>query len=227
MLSRWYAWPLTGCLALNLPAAHAAASSPEDLAVQIRFYPVRNLRVYEVDARHGLSGALLQNAAIVNQTDLPVTFERAEIELISGGSVIQVHRLSQRDLDRGVQRGLMLQKAGLLEKFAFQFRPDVLLGKEITLADSLQVPPKAALLLGQRYFVFSGAAEQLRMRAYGRRDGAPVQVEASLPILMKGSQVEYDFPLAGRWFVAVGQDLHNPHRWVVPEEFAFDLVKLQ
>jgi murein DD-endopeptidase MepM/ murein hydrolase activator NlpD len=227
MLSRWYAWPLTGCLALKLLAAHAAAFAPEDLAVQIRFYPGRNLRVYEVDARHGLSGALLQNAAIVNRTDFPVTFERAEIELISGGSVIQVHRLSQRDLDRGVQRGLMLQKAGLLEKFAFQFRPDVLLGKEITLADSLQVPAKAAILLGQRYFVFSGAAEQLRMRAYGRRgDGAPVQVEASLPILMKGSQVEYDFPLAGRWFVAVGQGLQNPHRWVVPEEFAFDLVKL-
>jgi hypothetical protein len=137
MLSRWYAWPLTGCLALNLPAAHAAASAPEDLAVQIRFYPVRNLHVYEVDARHGLSGALLHNVAIVNDSDSTVLFEKVELELCSSGAVTQTHRLLQTDLERSIQKGLALKKSGLLEKFAFQFRPEILLGPGVALAGAV------------------------------------------------------------------------------------------
>jgi hypothetical protein len=215
------------CLVVNLVSIIASSAAPSDSEVQIRFYPERVVHVYEVDARHGLSGALLQNAAIINRTDSTVTFEQAEIELLSGNTVVQQQRLSKGDLDRAIQRGVMLQKAGLLDKFAFQFRPESLLGKQTTLADNRVVPPKGAILLGQRYFVFSGAPEQLRVRAVGHRsDGAPVNVEAALPISMKGSVVEYDFPLAGRWYIAVGQGLHNPHRWVVPEEFAYDIVKL-
>jgi murein DD-endopeptidase MepM/ murein hydrolase activator NlpD len=204
-----------------------AFGAADTTGVQIRFYPNRSLRVYEVDARHGLFGALLQNAAIINNSDALVAFERAELELISGGVAVQVHRLFQSDLERAITRGLTIQKAGLLEKFAFQFRPDLLLGKETNLANGVAVPPKAAILVGQRYFVFAGAADELRMRAFGRRpDGTAAVAEATLPILMKGSEIEYDFPLSGRWFVGVGQALHNPHRWVVPEEFALDLIKL-
>jgi len=223
---RSWLWSSLTCWLVNLLVSSASAAQAESNA-EIRFYPSRNLRVYEVDARHGLSSALLQNAAIVNSSDTTVTFDHVELELLSGTSTVELHRLSQADLGRAVKRGLMLQKAGLLQKFEFQFRPDILLGKETTLADGLSVPSKGAILLGQQYFAFAGAPDQLRMRAFGRRaDGAPLQVEASLPIRMKGSEVEYDFPLAGRWFVAVGQELHNPHRWVVPEEFALDIVKL-
>jgi murein DD-endopeptidase MepM/ murein hydrolase activator NlpD len=220
-------WFLARCFFLSLFAVPSVYSVPNGGGVQIRFYPSRNLRVYEVDARHGFSGALLQNAAIINSSEKSITFERAELELLSGESALQVHNLSRADLERAVKRGLTIQKAGLLEKFAFQFRPEVLLGKETTLTDGLTVAPKAAILLGQRYLVFAGAPDQVRLRALGRAaDGTSVEAEGSLAILMKSSEVEYDFPVAGRWFVGVGQDLHNPHRWVVPEEFALDLVKL-
>jgi murein DD-endopeptidase MepM/ murein hydrolase activator NlpD len=212
---------LLGVVAVRVYAA------PEETGIQIRFYPNRVLRVYEVDGRHGFSGALLQNAAIINSSGTMVTFERVELELIAGDSVIQIHKLAQGDLERAVARGQMIKKGGLLEKFAFQFRRDVLLGKDIDLTDGLQVPTKTAILLGQRYFVFPGAPDQLRVRAYGRRDdGISVEAKASIPVLMTASEVAYDFPVSGRWFIGVGQGLHNPHRWVVPEEFALDIVKL-
>jgi murein DD-endopeptidase MepM/ murein hydrolase activator NlpD len=214
-----------GCLLplLLLGCSVGLASSP----VQIRFYPASALRIYEVDARHGLNSAFLQNISLVNESDQTVSLERMEIELLDGEAAVQTHRLSKADLEKAAQRGVMLQKAGLLEKLAFQFRPDVLLGKGVALSNSPHLEPHSALLVGHRYFVFAGVPARLRVRAYGQGgDGASVEAEASLPIVAATSNVEYNFPLSGCWFIGTGQALHDAHRWVVPEEFALDIARL-
>src|SRR5215471_11374573 len=61
----WW-WISLVCWVMSLTAILAAPPAQLEAEVQIRYYPQRNLRVYEVDARHGLSSALLQNAAIIN-----------------------------------------------------------------------------------------------------------------------------------------------------------------
>jgi murein DD-endopeptidase MepM/ murein hydrolase activator NlpD len=217
-------------LSAALVGALAVAIAPilaDDVALQIRFYPEKVLRAYELDARHGWSGVLLQNVAVVNASDVVVTIDGMEMELWQGSDVVQTHRVSAGDLERAAKRGAGLQKAGLLDRLAFQFRPEVLLGQEKTLSPERRLAPRSALLVGHRFLAFTGAPDQLRVRALGRSDdGRSFTAESKLPIVLWTSTVEYDFPLAGRWYVGAGQGLHSHHRWAVPEEFALDIVRL-
>lgn len=211
---------LSLALLSGLPAAGA-----DDLAV--RFYPDRLLRSEEVDAARGWSGALLQNAAIVNLSDHPVTLEKVEIEILTGGEAVQVHRFGNAALERAAARASALKAQGAWDLFAFQFRPEVLLGKGVELAATCTLAPRTALLLGHRFFAWSGTPTELRLSATGHRaDGTPVETSAGLPIESRPSATAYAFPLAGRWFIGAGSTLHSHHRWAVPEEFALDIVRL-
>ena len=42
-------------------------------ALEIRFYPSKQVRAYELDAAHGLRSVVLQNVAIVNDSDADIT----------------------------------------------------------------------------------------------------------------------------------------------------------
>ena len=215
---------LAAALALILPASHAmGAESP----LNVRFYPQRALRTYEMDPRRGWSSALLQNAAIVNGSGAALTLDKVEIALLEGDDAVQTHRLGAADLERAVKKGAALQQAGLLDQYAFQFRPDLLFGKGVTLAQATRLAPGTAILIGHRYFAFNGAPQRLRLRVYAHRDdGAPIETDGSLPIETAPSSNAYDFPLAGSWFIGAGQAMHHHHRWVVPEEFALDIARL-
>lgn len=211
-------------LSLALLSAPLAAGA-EELAV--RFYPDHVLRSEELDAAHGWSGALLQNAAIVNLSDQPVTLEQAEIEILAGGEAVQTHRFGSAALERAAARAAALKAQGAWDLFAFQFRPDVLLGKGVELSAARTLAPGTALFLGHRFFAWSGAPTELRLHATGRRaDGTPVEAAAALAIESRPAQGAYAFPLAGLWFIGAGSTLHSSHRWAVPEEFALDIVRL-
>lgn len=199
----------------------------DESSVIVRFYPEHALRTYEMDSRRGLSNALLQNMAIVNDSNSAVTIDRVEIDLMSAETAIQTHRLGATDLENAAKKGTALQQGGFLTQYAFQFRPDVLLGSGVGLSGTTRLTPHTALLIGHRFFAFTGAPRNLNVRVFGRRDdGAPVTVEGSLPIETEASKVQYHFPLAGRWYIGAGQALHHHHRWVVPEEFALDIGRL-
>jgi murein DD-endopeptidase MepM/ murein hydrolase activator NlpD len=216
---------LLGSLGLSLALFAAPLAGAQELAV--RFYPDRVLRSEELDAAHGWSGALLQNAAIINLSDKPVTLERVEIEILAGGEPVQTHRFGSAALERAAARGAALKAQGAWDLFKFQFRPDVLLGKGVELSATRTLAPRTALFLGHRFFAWSGAPTELRLSATGRRaDGTPVEAAAALAIESRPSQVAYAFPLVGRWLIGAGSTLHSHHRWAVPEEFALDIVRL-
>ena len=210
-------------------AAAAAAPPPASAGeLQVRFYPEKSLRAYELEPRRGFSSALLQNVAVVNGGSDAVTLDRLELELIAGDEVVQQHRLGLADLQQAVKRGQGIQTRGLLQLYAFQFRPDVLLGPGVKLTSDVTLQPGTALLVGHRYFAFNGAPQSLRVRAIGHgAAGQAVAAEASLPLIVGGtSTVEYHFPLQGTWFIGAGQALHDHHRWAVPEEFALDIARI-
>jgi hypothetical protein len=219
-------WPaLLAQLALSwLVLVPPAAGGP----LQVRWYPDRALRAYELEPQRGLSSALLQNLAVVNGGAQAVTLEGLELELLDAGEVVQQHRLGPADLERAAKRGQGLEQGGLLRLYAFQFQPDKLLGPGVRLAPTPTLEPGTALLLGHRYFAFGGAPDSLRVRALGHAmGGETIVAEAALPLVVGGtSTVEYHFPLRGRWYVGAGQGLHDHHRWVVPEEFALDIARL-
>lgn len=215
--------PCFRALALALALVGPAAGGE----VAIRFYPDHQLYSYELDAAHGWTGAMLQNAAVVNGSAAPVTLERGEIEILAGADALTTVPLRPADLERAAARGAAVAKAGLLQLYAFQFRPEVLLGPGVELAAKPRLAPGQALLLGQRFFSWSGAADRIQVRLSGHRDdGSAFEAIGELPVRGGGSRIEYTFPLAGRSYVGSGQSLHTSHRWAVPEEFALDLARL-
>jgi murein DD-endopeptidase MepM/ murein hydrolase activator NlpD len=198
-----------------------------DASLRVSFYP-EVLRVYEVDPTRSINGALLQNAAVINDSGEAINLREVEIELVSGGEAVQAHRLTRAELERAVKKGAALEKSGLLQKYSFQFRPERLLGKDTRLSTDLTLPSHSAILLGQRYFVFPWVPDSLRVRVSGTRasGGETVTAQGNLRISRGQSGIEYLFPVAGRSYIGTGQGLHQPHRWVVAEEFALDIVRL-
>jgi murein DD-endopeptidase MepM/ murein hydrolase activator NlpD len=203
------------------------AGSARAAGLEVRFYPAKALHAYELEGQRGLSGALLQNAAIVNRSGGPIALERIEIELLQGGEAVQTHRLGAADLERAAARGAAIEASGMMAQLAFQFRPDQLFGPGVKLAPGRELPANGALFLGHRFFSFSGKPERLRLRAVGRAAGSGASVEATGELPLAGpSRNEYLFPLAGVWFAGAGPSLHTSHRWGVMEEFALDVVRL-
>ena len=214
-------------LALGVFGAVLFGGQARSAGLQVRFYPRETARPYEVNAPRGWNSVLLQNVSIVNDAEQELLLERVELDLMAGGTAMQTQRVPADELDRVAKRGAGLQKAGILENLKFQFRPDILLAGDVTLGESRRLPPKTAVLLSYRYFVFAPPAEAIRVRAYGRTPGGVAfEGEGSVAISSPKSAVTYSFPLRGNCFIGTGQALHQGHRWVVPEEFALDIARI-
>jgi hypothetical protein len=218
--------PIGVCLGL---VCGVLAAPPNTVAVglHVRFYPQEQVRAYELEPRRGWSSVLVQNIALVNDSEETVTVERVELDLVAEGDALQTQRISSKNLDAAAKKGAALQQSGMLDLLKFQFRPDILLSGGIKLSATRQLPARTALLLPYHYFTFAGRPDQVRVRAFARNEaGRELNVEAAIPVVFYKSDVKYGFPLAGTAFIGVGQSLHQGHRWVVPEEFALDIARV-
>ena len=222
MRARIGAGTIAGLALLTIPRLVVAQG------LEIRFYPESTVHSYELAGERGLLGVLLQNVAVVNAGPRAVTLERAQVVVQAAQEPVATRYLSSADLDRAGKRGERLAKAGLIEAYAFQFRPDRLLpSKDAKIATDRQVEPGAVLLLGHVYLAFTGAPDRIVVRVEARSaEGQTLEAKASLPLETKPTTIAYDFPLKGSWFIGAGPSLHDHHRWVVPEEFALDIARL-
>lgn len=202
------------------PAAHAAA------ALEVRFYPQSSLHLHPLDDQRGISSAVLQNAAVVNRGDAPVTLSAVDLELLSAGQTTQRHPLAGEALAAVAARSGRLAASGMVDAFVFHFAPAKLLAGAKPVG-STTLAPGEALLVGHRVFALQGpAADTLRLTARGvAADGAAVEGRGELAVVRAAPAAGYRFPLAGTWTVAAGASLHSHHRWVVPEEFALDILR--
>ena len=215
---------LARCFTLTLLALPAPAQST---SLEVRFYPERSLYLHPLEDQRGIESALLQNAAVINRGTSPLTLESLTFELLAGEAAIQTERL-QGDVLTGLgARSGQLAASGMLELFAFHFRPDLLLAGAAP-SGGTTLAPGAALLLGHRAFLIQETAiNALRLSAVARATaGERVEGRAELAIVRRPPTAGYTFPLAGTWFVGAGASLHSHHRWAVPEEFALDLLRV-
>ena len=81
-------------LALTVPAA----------AMEIRVHPGHQIYLYELDARRGLSTAMIQNLAIVQPGGEAVRLSALTVELRAGDFVRQTLSYGQTDLSRAAAR---------------------------------------------------------------------------------------------------------------------------
>lgn len=191
-------------------------------ALDIRFYPSKQLRAYELDAAHGLRSVVLQNVAIVNDSDADITVSQVDIEVTAAGVAMETRALRTAELDRVAAVGAQLQSSGMFSLLAFQFGGPALLPKDASLAGTRVLKHGEALLVIQQVLAFNGKRDALRVRVQTQAGTS----EATLPISTESSRTTFALPLGGTWHDGAGPSLHAHHRWVVPQEFAHDFTRI-
>jgi murein DD-endopeptidase MepM/ murein hydrolase activator NlpD len=213
---------------LGFTLAFVLSASPPLHAgpLEIRHVPEAGFFPYDLDPARGVSAVVAQNLALVWRGAAPLALGSVELALLDeSGEPVETRHLGASALARAAKRGAALEGAGLLELYAFHFRPATLLGADVKLAPEPTLAPATALLIGHQVLAFQGVRSGLRVRARGTAAGAAVEAEIVAPF-RAAPESEFSFPLAGRWFIGAGASLHHHHRWVVPEEFALDIVRL-
>jgi len=201
-----------------VPAAVAAAE------LDVRFHPATAVWSYPLEDARGLNGVLVQNTALVNRDDRPVTVVDVEIQALREGRVLSSVRLGADQLARMAAQGQAMSQAGMLQALAFQFAPARLLGSDTPLSASTTLGPGEALLLPQQFVAYRGAGDTIRVEV--KTEGDPTPSVGNLPIRRGHAPGEFRFPLEGRWFVGAAASVHGHHRWAVPQEFALDISRL-
>lgn len=197
----------------------SAASAAE---VELRTYPAGSIWTQEVDAVRGYRNLLLQNLAIVNHGKATVTPTAIRLELMRGEEVIEQRVLPAARLDAAAAKGAKLQQAGMLEAVDFQFAPKQLLGDHVTLAAERTLGTGEALLVGSQLLSWQGTADHLRIHV----DSDGGSAELRLELRAGTAPGQFVSPVRGRWYVGAGSTPHSHHRWAVPEEFAYDLLRV-
>jgi murein DD-endopeptidase MepM/ murein hydrolase activator NlpD len=204
-----------------LAAFGLLAVVPSAQALEIRFYPA-NVWAYELDATHGVRAVVLHNMAIINDGDSEATVSQVVIEVVERGVAFETLTLRAAELDRAAATGAGLQSSGMLGVLAFQFGGKSLLPEGTTLSKSRVLKPGAALLLTNQVLTFAGKRDALRVNAQTLTGMG----EATLFIMSKPTRTAFALPLEGMWYDGAGPSLHTHHRWVVPQQFAHDFMRI-
>jgi murein DD-endopeptidase MepM/ murein hydrolase activator NlpD len=196
-------------------------------ALEIRVHPADFVYAYEVDPGRRLYTVVLQNVAIVQKDQDPVTVESLEIQALSGGKLAQSLVIPAGDLEKGAQRLSAMESQGVLKLYDFHFQTSRYLAG-LRLSSGVTLAPGAALVVfGKPMLLLGLPSDGLALIAHAKDgQGRPVEARASLRVEEHKSANTYSFPLAGTWYVGAAPSLHSHHRWAVNEEFALDLVAL-
>jgi murein DD-endopeptidase MepM/ murein hydrolase activator NlpD len=196
-------------------------------ALEIRVHPADFVYAYEVDPGRRLYTVVLQNVAIVQKDQDPVTVESLEIQALSGAQLAQSLIVPAGDLEKGAQRLSAMESQGVLKLYDFHFQTSRYLAG-LRLSSGLTLAPGTALVVfGKPMLLLGLPSGGLALIAHAKDgQGRPVEARASLRVEEHPSANTYSFPLAGTWYVGAAPSLHSHHRWAVNEEFALDLVAL-
>jgi murein DD-endopeptidase MepM/ murein hydrolase activator NlpD len=198
-------------------------------ALEIRFLPADRVYVYENRGEGtpaDLFSAVIQNLALVNDAERPVTLRVATIEVLREGRVVATQTIGEDELAGSARTMSAYQQQGILDAYDFQFQTSRYL-KGVELAPSTTLGAGQGLVVSRRALLLVGLPDSLRVVAEGTaEDGAPVRAEGALAVVLHESPNRFRLPVDGRWIAASGPSLHGHHRWSSIQEFAFDLVRI-
>jgi hypothetical protein len=203
----------------------AAVLAQEVAGFEIRFCPAAQVRTFPLESLRGVQSLLLQNVAIINHGATAAEITAIDFELRNGGAAVDTRRIADASLAELAASGPKLQKSGMLQAVAFQFCGSALIPEDVTLAGPTLAPDQA-MLISQQPFAWRGLRDSLLVRVLLRVEGKDAAASGTIRIDAAVAKTRLRFPLNGRWFVAVGPTMHTGHRWVLPEEFAYDIARL-
>ncbi len=198
-------------------------------ALDVRFQPAEVVYAYANNGEGtptGLYTTVLQNVALLNTSNEPVTIESVRLEVEAAGRLLQTHHVSPDALTTTAKTFHAYAERGILEAYDFQFQTSRYL-EGVSFSDSTTLGTNEAIVLQRLPFLQTELPDTVTAIVAGSSaSGASVEGRASLRVVDHRSPNEYHFPLRGRWMAAAAPSLHSHHRWASIQEFALDLVRL-
>lgn len=189
----------------------------------VRFCPAERLWTHSENDAQQVRSLLVPNIVVANPDGTALTLERVEIALMDGDRVMDLRRLEAPELVRAGAMAPMVEQLGAL--LPGQFCSGRALGG-LAPAHAATIEPGQALVIMAQTFGWSGRRDAVRVTGYAAVDGRPVEISAAIPVDTGVSRTSIRFPLSGVWYVGAGGTAHSHHRWVIFEEFALDIARV-
>jgi hypothetical protein len=190
---------------------------------EIRFCPADVARSYPLDSRGRVQSLLVPYIAVISHSASPFDVSAIHVELLRGEQVVDERHFDATDVQRFASNGPDIQKEIQVASFMFcgadLIAPGIKLGGPLLHADE-------AIVVMNQILAFNEKRDRLRVRVEGASAGKPAQVTATLPVTSEFSKTNWLYPLRGVSYVGWGASLHTGHRWVLPEAYALDIVRI-
>lgn len=205
----------------------AQVHTPSEL--EVRFQPDSIVYAFECigqEMSKALYTVVIQNMAIVNNSESKIHLGKAIIKAVKEGKTLQQKNIYPSRIRTSAAKFRMLQDAGYLDLYDFQFQTSQYL-KGYGLASNDTIGPREAIVLTHETFLFEELPDNLTIYAEGMSDNdKPVITSGTIAVIDHRSLNSYGLPLKGNWTVAAGPSLIGHHRWGSVQEFAFDFIRI-
>ena len=214
-------------LALAAVAPTVSLVEAAEQGIELRVFPEGPIYTYQLDPARRRSDIVLHNLGVISREKGAVTIEGIDFQLLRQGVVLQSSAIGPQAISHMARRHHHAHQNGVFIRFDSVFGFSHLFGVDGKLSGSRTLAENEGLILFQRYFVFSGHADTLRIVVSGRLEGgAALSGQLDVSVVTYQPKNSYIFPLEGPWFVNVGPSPSDHHRWSQSSEFALDAIRL-
>ena len=203
----------------------SAVSAQESARLEIRFCPSAEVRTFPLESRRGVQSLLLQNAVVINHGPSSAEITDVTLELLQDREALDSRRIAGIELKSAAASGRAIQQSGMMAQIRLSVlrllprrRWNYTCGPVPCARPGASALPATVCLHGQ--------ARLPGVRVHAKVDGRNLEITAALPIRSGLAKTAFRFPLQGVWFAGAGPTMHSAHRWALPEEFAYDIVRL-
>lgn len=179
------------------------------------------LRTVPLSDERDVQSALIQAMAVVNTGTEPIKLTDIRFQLKRGESVMESVHLFEPDIANALRLAPMI--SAIARQLPSQFCNGTMLAG-MTLAKSAVLAPGEAVAFLHQPFMWRGSRDALTITAVTERGGAKSETQATLRVDSTRAKTQALYPIAGTSFAVVAGSFHTPHRWLVIEEFAYDIV---
>jgi murein DD-endopeptidase MepM/ murein hydrolase activator NlpD len=200
-------------------------SPAQTQSLEIKLWPQDKMYAYTV-AQPWLRDVVFQNIAIINRTGKPVVLERLQISARRDGQVTGDRIVSLSQLGPDLKNFHARYTSGTLALWEPEFHLKDLF-PDAKLVGTLPLGANEGVSVRDQYFAFNDQVDGFQITASGRtEDGSTVQASVNIALEEYQSKTRLGLPLTGTWQVANGPFPFTSHRWVIHQEFGYDLWKV-
>ncbi len=197
-------------------------------AAEVRIAPADFIVLNPTNPNAGYADLIVHAAGVRAGAGERLKVERLTIELLSQGRVMEQEDEPVETLVADTQR---LAGAPVREFMTGQLLdpkgPDGVFGAPTTFAHSAEIAGGQALFVTRRHFSVDFRPDAARVTVFATdANGAPVRVEATVPVHPYKSPIVYRFPLDGAWLMRAVPTVGSHHRFNPSTEFASDFFKI-